>query len=916
MLFRRKKRNEIDTAYKPIVRDRRISVVGMVAYLGVVFSVLMFAQFMVVYQFNETFSFRANVLGLLFPIAFISALVILFWSFRFTRFPVVLVLVAVYLFWLSYQITANIEKPNDTRTLLDVLIRSFSEYYGFRWDGFGTGSDIALIGFWGFGEGPLGMLLILHLPFTMLLGYSMIRKFRFSSVCLALLFPCFVFLMNGYMPDRFYFLRLIFLFAVLSVLGTQMKIEEKQQLVKPKGELEKSIFCIRPPKSVNVLFGIIFATLIVAITFPPLLEEKVTEAVKPAQEFMYSGGPEKLLRAIRNKMFGTTSGGISGGDLASTGSMKPDKDHVLLRVQRTGDAYYKYSYIKCYVGEVYTGKRWADLPDVIRNQYKTLLPKDFSNRGYTRIGMTTSVLEQYAQYNIGDERLKNSLNFQRSSVFIENVDYNDGYKPLPYMANLPASFGATTRPYSQLQPAIGSVESFDLMNYNPVYLVRLYDAYCHEHGYMDAVTDTPQNLADRFYNEIYSSSVIRELWQDEGSTRYITAVSDQRNGRMIPELLFEYYGLDSQNSGAEAYEHILDEYLNVPDSVTKLREYMKDVRVDGVEDAIIYVRDALAELAEYSLSPGKIRGDADFVDTFLFEKHSGYCMHFATAGTLMFRLLGIPARYVEGFYLAPFNSGEQDVTEENAHAWTEIYLRNLGWIPIEVTPGFGTTDEWQKPNQNNNRPNSTQASTEAHTKDPSATTDENGTNATSVGAKDPSKPSASVVPGGPGSLTPKPGSSAAASEENENGTSIWPILLAILKVVAIVLGIALALYLLIMLRRSLMVSRRHRGFSQKDTVRSISALYQDMKKLATLEQHVFTYETDAAEIINWFDDLGQEEELFTQAIEAINLCFFGNRELSPDERKTVRMARNKLAAAVAKRQTGRKKWRYHLWYGY
>ena len=89
-----------------------------------------------------------------------------------------------------------------------------------------------------------------------------------------------------------------------------------------------------------------------------------------------------------------------------------------------------------------------------------------------------------------------------------------------------------------------------------------------------------------------------------------------------------------------------------------------------------------------------------------------------------------------------------------------------------------------------------------------------------------------------------------------------------------------------------------------------------MRKLAAIEHCVFTYESDASQVVGWFDELSEEEPLFAEAIDKINLCFFGNRELTEEERKTVRMARNKLAKAVAKRQTGRKKARFRLWYGY
>ena len=39
-----------------------------------------------------------------------------------------------------------------------------------------------------------------------------------------------------------------------------------------------------------------------------------------------------------------------------------------------------------------------------------------------------------------------------------------------------------------------------------------------------------------------------------------------------------------------------------------------------------------------------------------------------------------------------------DVTNQNVHAWTEIYLEGYGWITIEPTPGFGVgrNQEWER----------------------------------------------------------------------------------------------------------------------------------------------------------------------------------------------------------------------------
>ena len=893
--MRSRKTREIDTAFKPIVRDRQITAVSMIAYLGIVFSVLFFAQFLLIHIFNTLYPLYGNIYASILPIALISVLVILFWSIRYFRFPVVLVLFVIYVIWLFFKITSDLETPNDVRTFLDVFLKAMSEYYGFPWEGFGVGSDAGILEFIGTQNSVLNAVLMIHLPFTALLGYSMIRKFRFTSVGLALLLPCFIVMMNGYMPDRFALILVIFIFAVLAVLGIQMKIEEKQQMVgKRNGTEDKgSPFCIRPPKSVLPLYGILMATCIAAMAFPPLLEEKINEAVKPVQEYMYSGGPEKLLRALRNKLFGSHSGGISGGDLASTGSIKPDKDHVLLKLRFLDDAH-TYTYLKCYVGEVYTGKRWEDLPDLIRNQYADLIPAELSQREYNRLEETGRLLDSLSPYNMGDARLNNRLNIYSERTYITNVDYSDGYQVIPYMTYLPDPVNIVKFPYLREEPAIETTQLYWHMNCSYNTLVRLYDAYCHENGYLDGVTDTPENLADAFYDEIYSIKDFGGFSQD--------------NGRLIPVFLFQYYGPNEGNSYDRAYDQILNEYLTVPDSVVKLREYMKNVRVDGVEDAILYVRETLDELADYSLNPGRISGGQDFVDSFLFEKQAGYCMHFASAGTIMFRLLGIPARYVEGFYVDPTASDEQEITEENAHAWTEIYLRNFGWIPIEVTPGFGS-EEWKRRETQKPKPTVPATTTSGTETDTTATPATEGPTVKPTEAPTQIQP----VPGKPAITVPH---TLPSEEADGNGVSIFPIVKKILVVAGSILGILVVVYLLILLRRSLLLSGRHRGFSQKDAKKSISALYMDMRRLASIEQRRFTYETDPAEVIRWFSDLAEDEELITQAIEAINLCFFGNRELTSDERKTVRMARNKLAAAVAKRQTGRKKWRFRLWYGY
>lgn len=88
-----------------------------------------------------------------------------------------------------------------------------------------------------------------------------------------------------------------------------------------------------------------------------------------------------------------------------------------------------------------------------------------------------------------------------------------------------------------------------------------------------------------------------------------------------------------------------------------------------------------------TIQPDKGR---DFVDSFLFEQKEGYCTYFASAMAVMGRCLGIPTRYVEGFYV-DFEDKEDSyyiVKNSDAHAWVEVYFDGIGWIPFEPTPGY------------------------------------------------------------------------------------------------------------------------------------------------------------------------------------------------------------------------------------
>ena len=110
--------------------------------------------------------------------------------------------------------------------------------------------------------------------------------------------------------------------------------------------------------------------------------------------------------------------------------------------------------------------------------------------------------------------------------------------------------------------------------------------------------------------------------------------------------------------------------------------------------AISRIRSYLEKNLTYSTAADPYTGQGDFAEDFLTNTRIGHSVHYATAAALMFRYYGIPSRYVEGYLITPEdikdkNPGDTiEVPGKNGHAWTEIYMDGLGWVPVEMTPEY------------------------------------------------------------------------------------------------------------------------------------------------------------------------------------------------------------------------------------
>ncbi|WP_310831304.1 DUF4129 domain-containing transglutaminase family protein [Paenibacillus pedocola] len=113
---------------------------------------------------------------------------------------------------------------------------------------------------------------------------------------------------------------------------------------------------------------------------------------------------------------------------------------------------------------------------------------------------------------------------------------------------------------------------------------------------------------------------------------------------------------------------------------------------DNRYDAVTAVQGYLQNGYTYTLETRIPPAAADFVDDFLFTTKQGYCVHFASAMTVLLRSSGIPARYVQGYGPGTLEAGgsgqpRYNVTQADAHAWVEVYFPGAGWVPFDPTPG-------------------------------------------------------------------------------------------------------------------------------------------------------------------------------------------------------------------------------------
>lgn len=222
-------------------------------------------------------------------------------------------------------------------------------------------------------------------------------------------------------------------------------------------------------------------------------------------------------------------------------------------------------------------------------------------------------------------------------------------------------------------------------------------------------------------NEYAARGLMRITYIDVSRLDYLPYYTETYTDNLDMRDIVYYPRIEGNNAVIDTetypdYYEDMERYLYVSpynlEAVTRVSDELglMDMKTDEekIQAVIEYFRDNIP----YTVKPGKTPKDEDFVNYFLLDNQKGYCAHFASAATLIFRYAGIPARYVEGYMVDYYQMTEGelvedasysdyydgysalgetaliqiDITDADAHAWVEVYDEEKGWYVVEVTP--------------------------------------------------------------------------------------------------------------------------------------------------------------------------------------------------------------------------------------
>ena len=231
------------------------------------------------------------------------------------------------------------------------------------------------------------------------------------------------------------------------------------------------------------------------------------------------------------------------------------------------------------------------------------------------------------------------------------------------------------------------------------------------------------------------------------------------------------------------WESVRETYTVLPSHLEEPVWQMAADLTEGIfspYEKAITLQNYLSRNYRYTLDVAYHSASLDFVTAFLFGSKEGYCTYFASAMTVLCRMAGLPARYVEGYLAEPDARGEALVTGLNAHAWTEVYFRGFGWVTFDATPHLSGSGGSEPPAEDPS------VSAETPTPEPAGPTPSPIPPDTAESPRPSDAPADSQEPSGPDE--PPAGSGNAGGESSSGDSASFPFLPILILILLLLAG--------------------------------------------------------------------------------------------------------------------------------
>lgn len=345
---------------------------------------------------------------------------------------------------------------------------------------------------------------------------------------------------------------------------------------------------------------------------------------------------------------------------------------------------------------------------------------------------------------------------------------------------------------------------------------------------------------------------------------------------------------------------------------SEIQGYAPDKKFSNavMDKLVTYIRQHMS----YTTAPKKFTEGEDPVNSAMYDVHEGYCVHFASAAAVGFRILGISTVYNTG-YVVPSSAWIKQsdgtyravVLDKYSHAWIEAYSEDAGdWVIVDATPlgdradtlGIPKEPDYSGDNTADNSSDDTEEpETSEETSSPDVTTDvttEATTDSTTqmsenteVTTETDGDSSNGTGENGNQVDVPNDGSGDAQSgSPGDAGDGLSELVQnRVFRTVVVVLAVILILWGAVIFRRRTIVARRRRrlvGRNRISAIYEMSTAMYDMMVFSGAIENVSENDTEYADTVTESCSFIKGDE-FTEFIKWVQAAVYGRVE--PDDRQ-------------------------------